>query len=97
MKKRFDIMELKNLIYRDFIYKKIFKLKKEQKYVIAEHLEIISFFEESNSFYEIIKNNEEIKNKIIELFINFTKTYSYSNKVKQKIENFISKILHYNL
>ena len=92
MKKRFDIMELKNLIFRDSMYKKIFKLKKEQKYIIAEHLEIIAFFEESNSFYEILKNNYEMRKQIIDLFINLTKTYSYSKKINEKIEKFLIKI-----
>ena len=92
MKKRFNIMELNNLIYRDSMYKKIFKLKKEEKYIIAEHLEIIAFFEESNSFYEILKNNYKIRKQITDLFINLTKTYSYSKKINEKIEKFLRKI-----
>ena len=56
MKNRYNEMELKNLIYRHRMYKKIFTLKREEQYLIAEHLEIISFFEESKNFYKLIND-----------------------------------------
>ena len=61
MKNRYDIIELNNLIYRHFMYKKIFTTQKEKKYLIAEYLEIINFIEESDNFYQIIKNNDKIR------------------------------------
>lgn len=63
MKNRYDIIELNNLIYRHLMYKEIFKSKKEEKYLFAEYLEILSFIEESDNFYKIIK-------KILKSYIN---------------------------
>ena len=92
MKNRYNIIELNNLIYRHFMYKKIFTTQKEKKYLIAEYLEIINFIEESDNFYKIIKNNDKIRIQLYKIFINFTKNYSSSVKVKQKIKKFLKKI-----
>ena len=54
MKNRYNELELKNLIYRHQTHKELFISKRDEKYLIAEHLEIISFFEESKNFYKLI-------------------------------------------
>ena len=84
MKNRYDKIELNNLMSRHLMYKEIFKSKKEEKYLIAEYLEIISFIEESDNFYKIIKKNYKIRNELIEMFINFSKNYSYPDIIKNK-------------
>ena len=92
MKKRYDIIELNNILYRHEMYKKIFTLKKEEKYLFAEYIEFISFFEESETFLQLMKNNNEIRNKIIEIFIDFNKNYHLGNMIKNKEFNFLKKI-----
>jgi glycosyltransferase involved in cell wall biosynthesis len=92
MKNRYDLIELNNLIYRHFMYKEIFTTQKENKYLIAEYLELINFIEESDNFYQIIKNNDKIRIQLFKIFINFTENYSCSVEVKQKIKIFLNKI-----
>jgi len=92
MKKRYNELELQNLIYRHKMYKEIFTLKEEEKYLIAEHLEIISFFEESKNFYKIIKDKYLIRKQIMEIFISFYKNYKFSELIKKKLINFLNKI-----
>ena len=41
MKNRYNELELKNIIYRHQMYKELFISKRDKKYLIAEHLEII--------------------------------------------------------
>ena len=92
MKKRYDIIELNNILYRHEMYKIIFTLKNEKNYLFSEIIEIINFFEESEKFFQLMKNNEEIRNKIIEIFIDFNKTYHLENMIKQKVFNFLNQI-----
>ena len=61
MKKRYDIMELNNILYRHEMYKDIFKTKEEEKYLLPEYFEIISFIDANNIFYDLIKNNNIIR------------------------------------
>ena len=74
------------------MYKKIFTTEKENKFIIAEYLEMFYFIEKSDNFHKIIKNNIKIKAQIIKISINFIKYYSYSDMVNQKIKNFLNKI-----
>ena len=92
MKKRYDLMELKNIIYRHEMYKIIFTSKKGKKYLFAEYLEIISFLGESENFFKLLKKNIEIRNKLLKIFIDFKKTYNLKNKTKIKVANFLEKI-----
>ena len=92
MKNRHDLMELKCLIYRHEMYKKIFKTKKEEKYLIEEYIELLNFLQESDNYYKLIQNNKKIQTILITIFINFTKTYHYSNLTKSKIIDFLNKI-----
>ena len=62
MYNRGNILELKNLIYRNEMIKKILNNKEEEKYVIHEYLALLDIFERH---INIIKQNNEIKNKTI--------------------------------
>ena len=92
MKNRYNELELKSLIYRHQMYKELFISKRDEKYLIAEHLEIISFFEESKNFYKLIKTNTLIRKQLIKIFIDFNKNYKFSELIKKKIINFLNKI-----
>ena len=52
------------------MYKDIFKTKEEEKYLLPEYFEIISFIDANNIFYDLIKNNNIIRNKNIKIFNN---------------------------
>lgn len=92
MKKRYDIMELNNILYRHEMYKDIFKTKEEEKYFLPEYFEIISFIDANNIFYDLIKHNNIIRNKLIKIFINYFLKYESSNLNKKQIINFLNKI-----
>ena len=57
-------LELKNVLYRNEIYKKIFKGKYEEKYIIAGFSELI---ETSRRYIDILNKNPEINNKYTNL------------------------------
>ena len=62
MYNRGNILEIKNLIYKNEMIKKILNNKDEEKYVINEYLAHFDLFEEH---INIIKQNNELKNKTI--------------------------------
>ena len=72
MNNRHDLMELNNILYRHFMFNKIFNNKKDgNKYLYAEYLEIISFIEESDNYYLFTFINVNMiinKNKFIKLY-----------------------------
>ena len=92
MKNRYNELELKSLIYRHQMYKELFISKRDEKYLIAEHLEIISFFEESKNFYKLINDKYLIRKEIIKIFITFNKNYKVSELIKKKLIKFLNKI-----
>ena len=92
MKKRYDIIELNNLLYRHEMYKLIFTSKNEEKYLFSEYNELISFLEESEKFFQLMKKNNEIRNKIIKTLIDFNKSYNLENVIKKKVFNFLNRI-----
>ena len=85
MNKRYDIIELNNVLYRHEMYKKIFTLKKEEKYLFSEYIELIAFFEENEKFLQLLKNNIEIRSKIIKIVIDFNETYHLGKMIKKKV------------
>ena len=92
MQNRHDLMELNNILYRHSMFKKIFNKKEENKFLFSEHLEIISFIEESKNFYLLIKKNYKIRNELIKVFVNFSKKYQLPNLIKKKVIDFLNKI-----
>jgi glycosyltransferase involved in cell wall biosynthesis len=96
MKKRHDIIELNNLIYRHEMYKKIFTLKNEEKYLFAEINEIINFFKTHANYMKLLKKNEEVRNNYIKLFVDFEKHYHLDNSIKKKVFNFLNIIYNFS-
>ena len=90
MKNRHDLMELNNILYRHEMFKKIFSKKEDNKYLISEYLEIISFIEDSNNYYLLIKKNKNLRNEFINIFMHLLKTYQISNLIKKRVLNFLS-------
>jgi hypothetical protein len=89
MENRRNDMELENLLMRHEIYKEIFKNKGEEKYLIAECLQMLEVWEKS---INIISNNSEITNKFINEMKEFIKDYQTSEEFAKKINLFIQKI-----
>ena len=89
MENRRNDLELENLLMRHEIYKEIFKNKGEEKYLIAECLQMLEVWEKS---INIISNNSEITNKFINEMKEFIKDYQTSEEFAKKISLFIQKI-----
>ena len=89
MENRRNDLELENLLMRHEIYKEIFKNKGEEKYLIAECLQMLQVWEKS---INIILNNSEIANKFINEMKHFIKDYETSEEFTKKINLFIQKI-----
>ena len=89
MENRRNDLELENLLMRHEIYKEIFKNKGEEKYLIAECLQMLQVWEKS---INIISNNSEITNKFINEMKEFIKDYQTSEEFAKKINLFIQKI-----
>ena len=88
MYNRGNILELKNLIYRNDMIKTILNNKEEEKYVINEYLILLEIFEEH---INIIKQNKEIKDKTINdfkgLLANYTLTLEFRNRITKLLNN----------
>ena len=92
MNDRYNILELRNLLYRHEMYKKIFTNKKEKKYLISEILEMLSFLEEDDNFLKLINENNIIRNQIINIFNNTLKYNQLTELMNKKIQNYLNKI-----
>ena len=90
MSNRGNLLELKNLIYKIEMYEKIFENIKEKKYIITEYLNILLIIENQNLFFKI-KENSEIKNKIINLLTKIQKKYE-NQILRERINDFVRKI-----
>jgi len=90
MNNRGNILELKNIIYRNEMYKKIFNNSKEEKYIIGGYIELLDIFEIN---IETVKNNSEIKDMFINTIINIkNNNYNLSIEILNRTNYFI-KIL----
>lgn len=89
MMNRNNILELKNLLYRQEMYKEIFKNKNEQKILINGYIELFYIFEKN---LNLIKENNEVKNKIINTMKILTNKYNISENIIKRIKNFVKKI-----
>lgn len=89
MMNRNNILELKNLLYRQEMYKEIFKNKNEQKILINGYIELFYIFEKN---LNLIKENNEVKNKIIITMKILTNKYNISENIIKRIKNFVKKI-----
>lgn len=85
---RGKIIEIKNLLYKYEMYLEMFKNK--EKYILAiikQILEVIEFLK----IYNIINENNTIKNTIITIFKENVHKFN-NNKIKERINNLINKI-----
>ena len=96
MNKRYNIIELKNLIYKHEMYKKIFTLKYEEKYIFAELMLIIKTFKESDKCFKLLKKNEKLRNIYIKFFVDFNKTCHLEDSIKKPIINFLNIINNFS-
>ena len=88
MNNRGNILELKNIIYRNEMYKKIFNNINEEKYVIAGHIELLDILE--NNIEKVI-NNTKIKNMFINEIVEVKKhNYNLSREILNKTNYFIT-------
>ena len=86
MYNRGNILEFKNLIYRNEMIKTILNNKEEEKYVIHEYSALLDIFEERiNS----IKQNNEIKDKTIKDLKGLMTNYTISEEFRNRINKFI--------
>ena len=89
MNNRGNPLELKNLLYRNEMYKKIFIEKYEVKYLIAGFSELIEI---SKRYIDILNKNPEIKKKIIKELYNFLKIINLDDEMIKKTNDFLNKI-----
>ena len=66
MNNRGNILELKNIIFRNEMYKKIFNNSNEKKYIIGGYIQLLEIFEINIA---IVKNNTEIRDMFINTII----------------------------
>jgi hypothetical protein len=81
---------MKNLLYRNDMYRRIFKTKTEEKYIIAGYLELIYLFD---IHIEIIIRNEQIKNECFKELVTFKKQYKLSEEIIKRIDILLTKFI----
>ena len=91
MNKRHGLIEFQNLLYRHNMYRKIFKSKEEQKFLIAEYFFIFNRLKGQKK-YILLLNNTGIKSQIIDTFIILLNNYNCSIQQKRNIINFLGEI-----
>ena len=91
MNQKSRTIEFKNLIYRHEMYEKLFSLKKDEKYLLAEYYFLIKRFI-SLQRYLLLLNNKDINNQIINIIQFFLKKYECSDNKKNYINDFLNLI-----
>ena len=94
---RFGLIEFENLlyietlIYRHNMYKKLFKAKKDEKFLVAEYIFLLNriIWEKK---YLLLLNNTKINSIIIDNFNFFLSNYNCSEKQKRNIINLLESI-----
>ena len=81
MYNRGNILEIENLLYRNEMYREIFKKKEEEKYIITGYLDLIHI---SDKYIDIINKNEIIKNKCVKELNNFINKFNLSEEIIKK-------------
>ena len=91
MNKRYGFIQFQNLIYRHEMYEKIFSLKNEEKYLIAEYYFLFNRIK-SKAKALLIINDKNLNNQIINIFKFLLKNYNVSKLNEKSINNFINSI-----
>ena len=89
MMNRGNILELKNLLFRNDLYKKIFNNKNLFKYLFEGYSELLDVFEYN---INITKENYNIHKMFINNINDLIKNYNISNELLKRINLFIKKI-----
>ena len=91
MNSRNTNIEFQNLIYRHEMYTKLFPLKNDEKYLIAEYIFLFKrLLSQKNAL--LLLNNKNINEQIIHIFQNFMNKYNSSKINYQYINNFLNSI-----
>ena len=91
MNNKIKLIELKNLLYRHEMYKKIFQNKEKQKYFVAEYLFLLNTLK-SQTKQLLLLNSPELINQIINITNYFLQNHEYSNEFKNEMFTFINSI-----
>ena len=91
MNKRYGFIQFQNLIYRHEMYEKIFSLKNEEKYLIAEYYFLFNRIK-SKAKALLLLNDKNLNNQIINIFKFLLKNYNVSKLNEKSINNFINSI-----
>ena len=87
-KDRLSLIELENLLYRHNMYKKLFKSKNYEKYLIREYLYLLNLLNTAKKKIAII-NNTKIKSLIVNYFSFFLANYNCSINQAKDIISFL--------
>ena len=87
MQKRYNRVEIINLLYRHQMYKRIFTNQLQKKYLNAEIMEIISIFQTKKNFLFLIKE-KEIISKYKKIIVNFINNHNLSKSYKTQLYEF---------
>ena len=91
MNQKCRFIEIQNLIYRHEMYAKLFSVKNDEKYLIAEYHFLFNRLR-SLQKYLLLLNNKDINNQINHIFQIFLKKYECSTAEKKNINDFLNLI-----
>ena len=92
MNNRFNIIDLKNILFRHEMYEIIFNSREDSKYLIAEILVLFYYIKKMKILIKIIRKYKRIKRKIINILLNFLENYPCSDFNEKRIFEFLKMI-----
>ena len=93
MNNKIRLIEIKNLLYRHEMYKKIFSTKENEKYLVAENLFLFNRLKlQINEL--ILLNSHNLNKQIINIIRYFLKNYKCSTELRNNITNFMNSIIN---
>ena len=93
MNNKIRLIEIKNLLYRHEMYKKIFSTKENEKYLVAENLFLFNRLKlQINEL--ILLNSHNLNIQIINIIRYFLKNYKCSTELRNNITNFMNSIIN---
>jgi hypothetical protein len=87
---RGNILEMKNLIFRNKMFRKIFKDKNEEKYILAGYSELLDIFGKN---IKLIKENNETKMLCFKDLKDFKNSFNISEQMNERIKDLIKNII----
>ena len=92
MKNRFNLIDLKNIIFRHEMYEAIFNSTEYSRYLNSEILILFYYIKKMKTFIKIIIKNKKMKRKIKNILIDFLLNYSCSDLNAKYIFQFLKAI-----